>query len=119
MTARRNPPMPFATSAQRKTCQPAARGGSGGGVSNIEKESSRPKDHRRFLMRSVEFKCRRAYHRAVRGAFRFFTCLALSASIAFAAIPRQPLVPEIEKTDRCAKITAESASHDCVRHAPK
>jgi len=70
-------------------------------------------------MRSVEFKCRRAYHRVVRGAFRFITCLALSASIAFAAIPRQPLVPEIEKTDCCAKMKAESASHDCDRHAPK
>jgi hypothetical protein len=71
-------------------------------------------------MRSVEFQGRFAYHRVVRGAFRFLTCLALSASIAFAALPRQPLVPEIEKTDCCAKMKAESASHDCEHHpAPR
>ena len=111
--------MPFATSAPSKICKAALRGGRGGGVSNIEKESSCLTDRRRFLMRSVEFKCRHAYHRAVRRTFRFLTCLALSASIAFAALPRQPLVPEIEKTDCCAKMKAESASHDCDRHAPK
>jgi hypothetical protein len=55
----------------------------------------------------------------VRAAFRFLTCLAVTASIAFAAIPRQPLVPEIQKTDCCAKIKAKSENHECDRHAPK
>jgi hypothetical protein len=55
----------------------------------------------------------------VRGVFRFLTCLALGASIAFAAVPRQPLIPEPEKSDCCAKMKVESASHDCDRHAPK
>ena len=55
----------------------------------------------------------------MRGIFRVLLCLILCGSLAFAAIPRQPLVPEIQKTDCCAKMKMESASHDCDRHAPK
>jgi hypothetical protein len=36
-----------------------------------------------------------------------------------AAIPRQPLLPEIQKSDCCAKMKAESQSHDCDHQAPK
>ena len=57
--------------------------------------------------------------RVMRGAFRFLLCLVLSGSLGFAALPRQPLVPDIEKTDCCAKMKAEAAGHDCDRHAPK
>src|ERR1041385_844246 len=55
----------------------------------------------------------------MRGALGFLFCLSLCGSLAFAALPRQPLVPEIEKTDCCAKMKAQSASHECDRHAPK
>jgi hypothetical protein len=55
----------------------------------------------------------------MRGTFRFLLCLLLSCSIAFAAIPRQPLVSEFQKEDCCAKMKAQSASHECDRHAPK
>jgi hypothetical protein len=55
----------------------------------------------------------------MRGTFRFLICLLLSCSIAFAAVPRQPLVSELQTTDCCAKMKAESATHECDRHAPK
>jgi hypothetical protein len=55
----------------------------------------------------------------MRATLRFLLWLVLSSSLAVAAIPREPLVPEIEKTDCCAKMKGESASHDCERHAPK
>jgi len=55
----------------------------------------------------------------MRGPFRFLLCLLLSCSISFAVIPRQPLVSEFQKVDYCAKMKAQSASHDCERHAPK
>jgi hypothetical protein len=55
----------------------------------------------------------------MRGTLRVLLCLLLCGSLAFAAIPRQPLVPEPEKSDCCAKMKAQSASHDCDRHAPK
>src|SRR6201985_3078158 len=55
----------------------------------------------------------------MRAALRVLLCLSLCGSLAVAALPRQPLVPEIEKTDCCAKMKAASASHDCDRHAPK
>jgi hypothetical protein len=45
--------------------------------------------------------------------------LILCGSLAFAAIPRQPLVPEIQKTDCCAKMKAQSENHECDRHPPK
>jgi hypothetical protein len=56
---------------------------------------------------------------SVRATLRFLVCLVLSSSLALAAIPREPLVPEIEKADCCAKMKAESVSHACDRHAPK
>jgi hypothetical protein len=55
----------------------------------------------------------------MRAALRVLLCLSLCGSLAFAALPRQPLVPETQKSDCCAKMKAESASHDCDRHAPK
>jgi len=67
----------------------------------------------------VESKRRHLYHRAVRGVFRFLICLALGASIAFAAVSPQPLNPEVQKSDGCAKMKAQSATYDCERHVPK
>jgi len=55
----------------------------------------------------------------MQGGFRFGLCLVLSGSLAFAAIPRQPLVPEIEKADCCAALKAKSATPDCDHHQPK
>jgi hypothetical protein len=54
----------------------------------------------------------------VRTALRFLSCLAIAFSLSVAALPAKPL-PPVEKTDCCAKIKAEAASHDCDRHAPK
>ncbi len=52
--------------------------------------------------------------------FRFLLCSFLSVSLAFAAIPRQPLlIPEVQKEDCCAKMKGPSASHECDRHPPK
>jgi hypothetical protein len=53
----------------------------------------------------------------MRATLGFLLWLVLSSSLALAAIPREPLVPEIEKTDCCAKM--KSASHECERRAPK
>jgi hypothetical protein len=55
----------------------------------------------------------------MRATFRGLLCLFLSCSIAFAAVPRQPLVLELQKTDCCAKMKTESAVRECERHAPK
>jgi hypothetical protein len=55
----------------------------------------------------------------MRGTFRFLLCLLLSCSIAFAAIPRPPLVSEFQKADCCAMMKPESVTHDCDRPAPK
>jgi hypothetical protein len=55
----------------------------------------------------------------MRATFRFLLCLLLSCAIGFAAIPRQPVVPELQKTDCCAKMKTESLGHECDRHAPK
>jgi hypothetical protein len=55
----------------------------------------------------------------MRGTFRFLLCQLLSSSLALAAIPREPQVPEIEKTDCCAKMKANPASHDGEQPAPK
>jgi hypothetical protein len=55
----------------------------------------------------------------MRAAARLLLCLLLSCSIAFAAVPRDPLPSEIEKTSCCAKMKMEAATHDCDRHAPK
>jgi len=56
----------------------------------------------------------------MRAALRVLLCLSLCGSLAVAALPRQPLVPEIQKTDCCAKMKAEAAAHDCDHHpAPK
>jgi hypothetical protein len=55
----------------------------------------------------------------MRGIFRVLLCLLLCGSLAFAAIPRAPIVPEIPKTDCCAKMKGESGNHECDRHAPK
>jgi hypothetical protein len=55
----------------------------------------------------------------MRATLRFLLWLVLSSSLALAVIPREPPVPEIEKTDCCAKMKTESAGHECDRHAPK
>src|ERR1043166_4055594 len=55
----------------------------------------------------------------MRPTFRLLLGLALSGSLAIASIPREPVVPEPEKTDCCAKMKVESASHECDRHAPR
>jgi hypothetical protein len=50
---------------------------------------------------------------------RFLSLVAIASSLAVAALPAKPL-PPVEKTDCCgAKMKAESAGHDCDRHAPK
>jgi hypothetical protein len=56
----------------------------------------------------------------MRRALRFLTWVAIASSLSVAALPAKPLPPSpIEKTDCCAKMKAQSASHDCDRHAPK
>jgi hypothetical protein len=55
----------------------------------------------------------------MQGALRILICLVVSCSIAFAAVPAQMPVTQIEKTSCCAKMKMESAAHDCDRHAPK
>jgi hypothetical protein len=55
----------------------------------------------------------------MRATLRLLLWLLLSCSFAFAAIPREPLVPEIEKRNCCTKMKMESAAHECDRHAPK
>jgi hypothetical protein len=55
----------------------------------------------------------------MRPTLRFLLCLLLSCSIGFAAIPRQPLVSELQKTNCCAKMKTESAARECERHGPK
>src|SRR3954469_12626703 len=55
----------------------------------------------------------------MRGTFRFLFCLVVSTSLAFSAIPRHSLEPEVEKTDCCAKMKPESVGHECDRHSPK
>jgi hypothetical protein len=56
----------------------------------------------------------------MRAALRFLVCLLISCSIAFAAMPAQVAVPQMEKADCCAKLKAEAATRGCDRHdAPK
>ena len=55
----------------------------------------------------------------MQGALRVLICLVISCSIAFAAVPAQMPVTQIEKMSCCAKTKAETAGHDCERHAPK
>jgi hypothetical protein len=55
----------------------------------------------------------------MRGTFRFLLCLLLSCSISFGAIPRQPVVPKVEKTSCCAKMKMKAQARECDRHAPK
>jgi hypothetical protein len=55
----------------------------------------------------------------MRAALRLLVCLLLSCSIAFAVVPREPLVPATEKMSCCAKMKMETVGHDCERHAPK
>jgi hypothetical protein len=55
----------------------------------------------------------------MRAALRFLICLLVSCSIAFAAIPVQVPVPQIEKASCCAKMKGEAATDGCDRHAPK
>ncbi len=55
----------------------------------------------------------------MRALLRGLLGLLLFCSIAFAAVPRRPLVPELQKTGCCAKMKSESANHECDRHAPK
>jgi hypothetical protein len=50
---------------------------------------------------------------------QFLFWLLLSSSLALAALPHQPLVPEPDQTDCCAKMKAQPTSHECDRHAPK
>jgi hypothetical protein len=56
---------------------------------------------------------------AMRAAFRLLICLLISCSIAFAAIPTQVAVPQMEKADCCAKMKGEAATNGCDKHAPK
>ena len=55
----------------------------------------------------------------MRAALRFVVCLLISCSIAFAAIPAQAPVPQIEKASCCAKTKGEAANNGCDRPAPK
>jgi hypothetical protein len=54
----------------------------------------------------------------MQATWRLLLCLLLSASLGFAALPRQPVPPAVEKTDCCAKMKAESGNHECDRHTP-
>jgi hypothetical protein len=55
----------------------------------------------------------------MQGALRLLICLVISCSIAFAAVPAQMPVTQIEKANCCATMKMESAAHECDRHAPK
>ena len=55
----------------------------------------------------------------MQGALRLSICLVISCSIAFAAVPAQTPVTQIEKMSCCAKTKTETVGHDCERHAPK
>ena len=56
---------------------------------------------------------------AMRGTIRLLLCLLLASSLAFAAVPHQPRMPEIEKTDCCTKMKADAADQECNHQAPK
>jgi hypothetical protein len=55
----------------------------------------------------------------MRAIFRVLLCLLLCGSLAVAAIPRQPLLPKIQKSDCCAKMKPDTAKHDCDHQTPK
>ncbi len=55
----------------------------------------------------------------MRATLRLLICLAISASIAFAVIPAQSAVPQIEKASCCAKMKMDAPPNDCGHHAPK
>jgi hypothetical protein len=55
----------------------------------------------------------------MRVTLRLLVCLAISASIAFAVIPAQSAVPQIEKASCCAKMKMDAPANDCGQHAPK
>jgi hypothetical protein len=44
----------------------------------------------------------------------------IASSLSISALPAKPLPPPpVEETDCCAKMKAQSGSHDCERHTPK
>lgn len=55
----------------------------------------------------------------MQAALRVLLCLSLCGSLAFAALPREPVVAEIQKTDCCAKMKAPSPANKCDHHTPK
>ena len=55
----------------------------------------------------------------MRTMLRFLICLLISCSIAFAVIPAQVSVAQLEKASCCAKMKADEAANDCGQHAPK
>ncbi|MEY2494637.1 MAG: hypothetical protein QOJ45_1129 [Verrucomicrobiota bacterium] len=54
----------------------------------------------------------------MRATLRFLVCLFVSCSIAFAVIPAQAPVRQIEKASCCAKMKAEMATDGCGHHEP-
>jgi hypothetical protein len=55
----------------------------------------------------------------MRTVLQLLICLVISGSIAFAVIPQQAPVRQIEKASCCAKLKAEVATDGCDHHAPK
>jgi hypothetical protein len=55
----------------------------------------------------------------MRAALQALAALAISCSIALAAIPAQTPVPQTKKASCCAMMKAEAANDDCSQHAPK
>jgi hypothetical protein len=52
----------------------------------------------------------------MRTILRLLICLVISSSIAFAVVPAQAPVRQIEKANCCAKAKAETATDGCNHH---
>jgi hypothetical protein len=54
----------------------------------------------------------------MRAALRFLVCLAISCSLALAAIPAQAAIPQ-KKASCCAKTKIDAPASDCSHQTPK
>jgi hypothetical protein len=55
----------------------------------------------------------------MRTVLRLLACLAISASIAVAAIPAQTALPQAVKAGCCAAMKKDAQPNDCGHHSPK
>ena len=55
----------------------------------------------------------------MRAALQAFVALAISCSIALAAVPAQTPVTQAKKTSCCAMMKAVAVADDCSKHEPK